>query len=48
MDQATDKSRAAWSRPRLVCLGDLRDVAGSPAPLAQVNPGGNIPTAGKS
>jgi hypothetical protein len=39
---------APWQPPRLVCLGDLSDVAGAPAPLSQINPGGQVPTAGKS
>lgn len=39
--------RAQWQPPRLVCLGDLNDVAGAPAPKTQINPGGN-PVGGKS
>lgn len=48
MSHTKKQARAPWQRPRLICLGDLSDVAGSPAPLTQINPGGNIPTAGKS
>lgn len=40
--------RAPWHKPQLVCLGDVNDIAGGPAPLLQVNPGGQTPTAGKS
>lgn len=47
MDHATSKNRAPWQPPRLVCLGDLSDVAGAPAPLSQINPGGNS-VSGKS
>lgn len=47
MDHAKTSPRAPWQPPRLVCLGDLTDVAGSPAPLIQINPGGN-PVSGKS
>jgi len=36
------KSDRAWKTPRLVCLGDLTDVAGAPAPISQINPGNNL------
>lgn len=48
MSQETSVFRAQWRKPELLFLGELSDVAGSPAPLVQINPGGNIPTAGKS
>lgn len=48
METNTSSNRATWQPPKLVCLGDLSDVAGSPAPLSQTNPGGQTPTAGKS
>ncbi|WP_435419043.1 hypothetical protein WAB17_05670 [Parerythrobacter aurantius] len=48
MVQEKKVARAPWRKPKLLFLGELSDVAGSPAPLAQINPGGQIPSAGKS
>lgn len=48
MARIARSKREPWQPPRLECLGDLGDIAGSPAPLLQVNPGGQTPTAGKS
>jgi hypothetical protein len=47
MDTNTRSNRSSWQPPKLVRLGDLSDVAGAPAPLSQINPGGNF-VGGKS
>lgn len=44
---AANQPMKAWRQPRLVCIGDLREVAGAQAPTSQLNPGGNF-VGGKS
>lgn len=48
MQSDNPNPRSPWLKPRLMLLGDIRDVAGGPAPSTQANPGGNALVAGKS